>query len=239
MTTRLFFRPSCTFLDLSLRFWFYCCHYLDPFSVIPTSDRTNGHSGRPLRLYCGVSSTSGWARTHAQDAAQHTWRHVESVGFFWTLSGEGIIALLQAEGLVHLPSVFYSGCQNGEEETEPDTLWETIWGGRVPPRHPRPPNEICSSEGWRVGQGEGVPGVCSSWTEEIWLSVTVESLCDSGSRGLSFIQGGEAEQRLRIESLILWKVHLQILFLLPFMSEMTGYLTADGCGWPENLPLLL
>lgn len=64
-----------------------------------------------------------YARTHAQDAAQHTCRHVKSVRFICTLSGEGIIALLQAEGLVHLPSVFYSGCQNGEEETEPDTLW--------------------------------------------------------------------------------------------------------------------
>lgn len=33
-------------------------------------------------------------------------------------------ALLQAEGLVHLPSVFNSGCQNGEEEAEQDT-WFT------------------------------------------------------------------------------------------------------------------
>lgn len=44
----------------------------------------------------------------------------QGVGLTCTLSGEGSIALLRAEGLVHLPS-FYSGCQNGEEETEQDT----------------------------------------------------------------------------------------------------------------------
>lgn len=48
----------------------------------------------------------------------------QGVSFICTLSGEGSIALRQAEGLVHLPSVFYSGCQNGEEETEQDT-WFT------------------------------------------------------------------------------------------------------------------
>lgn len=56
-----------------------------------------------------------------KDTAQHTCRHVKVSVSFVTLSGEGSIALLQAEGLVHLPSVFYSGCQNGEEETEQDT----------------------------------------------------------------------------------------------------------------------
>lgn len=53
-----------------------------------------------------------YTQTHAQDTAQHTFRHVRA---------EGAVALRLAEALLHLPSVFYSGCQNGEEETERDT----------------------------------------------------------------------------------------------------------------------
>lgn len=48
-----------------------------------------------------------YTQTHAQDTAQHTCRHVKA---------EGVIALLEAEGLLHLPSVFYSGCQMGRRK---------------------------------------------------------------------------------------------------------------------------
>lgn len=241
MMTTLFFRPSCTFLDLSLRFLFCRYHYLDPFSVIPTSDRTNGHGGRPLRLFCRVLSMSRCARTHAQDAAQHTCRHVQSVGFIQAKASS-----LSCRPRDWFTSLLYftQGAKMGRRKRSRTHSGETIWGGRVPPRHPRLPNQFCSSEGWRVGHRGKESPVCVA-PEEKWFGFVwrepVESLrvTLAGSPGLSFIRGSEAEQRLRIESLILWEVHLQILFLLPFMSEMTGYLTADGSGWPENLPLLL
>lgn len=61
---------------------------------------------------------------HTNTRTRHCTAHMQTcqgVSFTCTLSGEGNSALLQAEGLDHLPSVFYSGCQNGEEETEQDT----------------------------------------------------------------------------------------------------------------------
>lgn len=61
---------------------------------------------------------------HTNTRTSHCAAHVQTcqgVRFTRILSGEGSIARLQAKGLDHLPSVFYSGCQNGEEETEQDT----------------------------------------------------------------------------------------------------------------------
>lgn len=58
--------------------------------MIPTSDRTNGHSVATVQRV--LSRRHRYARTHAQDAAQHTCRHVKSVRFICTLSDEGIIA---------------------------------------------------------------------------------------------------------------------------------------------------
>lgn len=70
---------------------------------------------------------------HTNTCTRHSTAHMqtrESVRFNWTLSAGGIIGLLQDEGLVHLPSVFYSGCQNGEEETEQDTWFTAVICGK-------------------------------------------------------------------------------------------------------------
>lgn len=63
---------------------------------------------------------------HTHKTPHSTHADMSGVNFTCTLSGEGSIVIIylfiftQTEGLVHLPSVFYSGCQNGEEETEQD-----------------------------------------------------------------------------------------------------------------------
>lgn len=61
----------------------------------------------------------------------------QSVSFICTLSTEGVVALLQAEGLVHLPSVFYSGCQKwgggnrAGHVIHSCAFWLRIWDGQV------------------------------------------------------------------------------------------------------------
>lgn len=60
---------------------------------------------------------------HTHKTAQHSTRARRA-------RAEGAVALLQAEGPLHLPSVFYSGCQNGEEETERDTGFTAVLSGR-------------------------------------------------------------------------------------------------------------
>lgn len=82
---------------------------------IPTPDRTNGHSGRPLRLYSKFKVGDIRTHEHMHKTQHSTHADMSRVTFSFVrwAAGEGIIALLQAEGLVHLPSVFYSGCQNG------------------------------------------------------------------------------------------------------------------------------
>lgn len=65
-----------------------------------------------LRLYRQVYAGDVGAREHT-----HKPQHSTHADMSTRAS-----SLLQAEGPVHLPSVFYSGCQNGEEEREPDTL---------------------------------------------------------------------------------------------------------------------
>lgn len=125
-TKRLSLRPSSNFLD----FFFVCFPYfliflfivLNLVNVITTPSRTYGQSWRQSVCIASINlGDTRYTRTHAQDTAQHTCRHVRA---------EGVAALLQAEGLLHLPSVFYSGCQNGEEETERDTWFTAVLSGR-------------------------------------------------------------------------------------------------------------
>lgn len=125
-TKRLSLRPSSNFLDF---FWFVFLISLFSYLLFQIwwmwSQLLVGRMGKVGdKSVCIASINLGdtrYTRTHAQDTAQHTCRHVRA---------EGVVALLQAEGLLHLPSVFYSGCQNGEEETERDTWFMAVLSGR-------------------------------------------------------------------------------------------------------------
>lgn len=122
MTTRLFFRPSSNFLDFSFSFFLY---HLDLISVLPTSNRPRMQTIMKVCTEIWPKSDTWYTHTCTKHMAQHTCRHVKvSVWFVQSGGVRAAFALLQNEGLVHLPSVFYSGCQNGEEEAEQD-MWFT------------------------------------------------------------------------------------------------------------------
>lgn len=137
-----FFRPSCNFLELSLRFLLYYYHSLDSFSVIPISDRTNGHSVATVQPV--LSRWRRYARTHAQDAAQHTCRHVKSVRFICTLSDEGIIAS-PGWGTGSPPFCILLRVPKWGGGNRAGHTLVKVWGRRVPPRRPSLWKEICSS----------------------------------------------------------------------------------------------
>lgn len=91
-TKRLFLRPSSNFLDFFFHFVYFdflisfYLFVLNLVNVITTPSRTNGQSWRQVCIESINLGDTRYTRTHAQDTAQHTRRHVRA---------EGVVALRQ------------------------------------------------------------------------------------------------------------------------------------------------